>query len=249
MWTYARSQVRASNAASQLGGLWVVLNPILNAAVYYLIFGIILGTSRGIENFIAFLVIGVFVMNYTARSMTSGANAIMGNLNLIRALHFPRAILPMTVVLRELLEFFVAGAVMVLIVLVTGEPLSAEWLALPAIIAIQTLFNLGLCFTFARLTSQVRDVKNMLPFVTRTWTYLSGVMYSIDKFTDGAPPWAVFLLQINPAHVYIELMRDALMQTYDADPTLWFWGIGWALFASIGGFLYFWRGEETYGRA
>ena len=247
--TFARSQVRATTTGNQLGAVWLILTPLLNIAVYYLIFGVILQTSRGLENFIGFLAVGVFIMGFTTGSLNKGASAIVGNLSLVRALHFPRALLPLTVVLRELLEFLLASTVMIVILLVTGEPITVKWLLVPLLLLIQVTFNAGLAFMAARITSDVPDFVKFLPFVSRVWTYLSGVMYPISKFTEGAPPWAVALLEFNPGYAFLELYRSLLMTTWDADPRLWGLAAGWAVVTFVLGFWYFWRGEETYGHA
>ena len=77
--------------------LWQVLTPLINAAVYYVIFGVVLNTSRDVDNFIAYLCTGVFLFGFTQTVIQAGAQAITGNLGLIRALHFPRASLPIAV--------------------------------------------------------------------------------------------------------------------------------------------------------
>src|SRR5690606_29208701 len=93
--TYAMSRTVSKYSESALGQLWQVLTPLLNAAVYWLMFGIILGQSKNIEHYPAFLITGVMVFTFTQRTVTGGAKSISSNLSLIRALHFPRASLPL----------------------------------------------------------------------------------------------------------------------------------------------------------
>jgi teichoic acid transport system permease protein len=82
---YSRSQNK------YLGQLWSVLNPLILAAVYLLVSGVLPGTSGNIENLVAFLTVGVFTVGFTSSSLTAGAKSITGNISLVRALHFPRA--------------------------------------------------------------------------------------------------------------------------------------------------------------
>ena len=84
---------------ARLGQLWQVLTPLLNSAVYYLIFGVLFKANRGISNYTAHLVTGVFIFAFTERSIVVGSSAIRANITLIRALHFPRACLPLAYVL------------------------------------------------------------------------------------------------------------------------------------------------------
>lgn len=47
--TYATSRNVSKYSGSALGQLWQVITPLLNAAIYYVMFGLILGGSKGIE--------------------------------------------------------------------------------------------------------------------------------------------------------------------------------------------------------
>ncbi|MGH3587923.1 MAG: ABC transporter permease, partial [Pseudonocardia sp.] len=84
----------SKNQNNYLGQLWAVLNPILNATVYVLIFGLLLKTNRGVENVIAFITIGTFLFRFVEQSVHAGSRSIAQKTNLIRSLHFPRAVLP-----------------------------------------------------------------------------------------------------------------------------------------------------------
>lgn len=248
---FARSNLQADNSENRLGQLWQVLNPLLNAAVYYLVFGIIFESSKRIDHFLAFLVTGVFIFAFTQRTIQSGAKAITGNIGLVRALHFPRAMLPLATSLEELLRTGTSLVVLAVIVLATGEPLGWTWFQLPLVIVLQLVFSIGIAFVFARLTAAVRDVAQFLPFALRIWMYLSGVMYPIVTLTDKVAEshqWAATLLGVNPASVYIELARGALLA--DHPVALWYWyaAVAWAAVAFLLGFIFFWRGENSYGR-
>jgi teichoic acid transport system permease protein len=74
--SYATARTYAMYAGARLGSVWQVLAPLLNAAVYYLAFGVLLGTKNGIDNYVAFLLSGIFVFTYTQRSMTEGSRSL-----------------------------------------------------------------------------------------------------------------------------------------------------------------------------
>src|SRR4051812_46351442 len=82
--SYARARTYALYAGARLGSVWQILTPILNAGVYYLAFGVLLGAKNGVSNYAAFLLCGIFVFTYTQRSMTEGSRAISANMSLIR---------------------------------------------------------------------------------------------------------------------------------------------------------------------
>ena len=101
----SRSRISGANAVNTLGRLWMVLNPILDGGAYFLVFGVLLGTGRGIPNFIAYLIVGVFFFRYSSQAITAGSKAVSSNLTLVRAFRFPRATLVLATNLRALLEF------------------------------------------------------------------------------------------------------------------------------------------------
>jgi teichoic acid transport system permease protein len=248
---FARATVNAQYTTARLGQLWQIMTPLLNAAVYYLIFGLLLGTDRGIDNFIAFLVTGIFIFTFTQTSVLAGTKSISGHLGLVRALHFPRASLPIAVTLVQLQQLMMSMLVLFAIILMTGEVPTWSWLlALPALL-LQCVFNAGLAMIVARLGSRLTDLSQLMPFILRTWMYMSGVMYSINHFAAAAPYAVKFLLDVNPAAVYIDLMRFALIDSFTSSQLpshVWALALIWALLAGVGGFVYFWKAEEQYGR-
>ncbi len=209
---FATARNIAMYSEARLGQVWQILTPLLNAAVYFLIFGVILDTRRGVPNFIAFLVTGVFIFNFTQRSFIIASRVINDTRELIRALYFPRACLPLGYIVIELQQMLISMTVLIVIVLATGEPLTWYWpLVVPAI-ALQTLFNVGVGFMLARIGAGVEDVSQLIPFIVRTWMYVSGVMFFIPALTTlYLHEKLSYLMQINPAAVYIELVRNSLL--------------------------------------
>ena len=131
---FATARNVAMYTEARLGQLWQVLTPLLNAAVYYLIFGLILNTSRGVPNFLAFLITGIFIFNFTQRAFITTSRVMPDSLPLIRALPFPRGCLPIGYVLIELEQLVMSMLVLSVIVLASGEPLTWYWLlAIPVL--------------------------------------------------------------------------------------------------------------------
>ncbi|WP_372341467.1 ABC transporter permease [Streptomyces sp. CC224E] len=251
--SFSTAKLTAQYSQAKLGQVWQVLTPLLNAAVYYLIFGKLMGTSRGVPDYIPFLVTGVFVWTFTQSSVMAGTKAISGSLGLVRALHFPRASLPISYCLQQLQQLLFSMCALVVILLATGVPPAVSWLLAVPALTLQFTFNTGLALIMARLGSKTPDLAQLMPFLLRTWMYASGVMWSLTHLTAGrdVPAVVTTLLQINPAAVYIDLMRFALIDSFTAGqlpPHIWALAAGWALLAGVGGFIYFWKAEETYGR-
>jgi len=210
---YATARNVAMYTEAKLGQLWQVLTPLLNAGVYFLIFGLLLHINRGIPNYLAFLVTGVFVFNFTQRVFLTTSNVMRESLPLIRALQFPRASLPLAYVMVELQQMALSMAVLIVIVLITGEPVTWYWLLVIPALALQTIFNAGVGLLVARLGAQLNDFSQLLPFLMRTWLYASGVLYSISTLDLKNHPWVITVLELNPAALYITLVRNALLRT------------------------------------
>lgn len=250
---FSRAKLTAQYSQAKLGQLWQVATPLLNALVYYLIFGLILGTRKGMSQdvFIPFLVTGVFVFTFTQSSVMAGVRAISGNLGLVRALHFPRASLPVSFSLQQLQQLLYSMIVLIVVAVAFGSYPTLSWLLVVPALLLQFCFNTGLALVMARLGSKTPDLAQLMPFVMRTWMYASGVMFSITVMLQDKPQWIANVLQYNPAAIYMDLVRFALIDGYGAGNLpahVWAVATAWALVVGALGFVYFWKAEERYGR-
>jgi teichoic acid transport system permease protein len=211
---YATARNISMYTEAKLGQLWQVLTPLLNAFVYFLIFGLLFGAKRGVTNYPAFLLAGVFVFAFTERSIVTGSNVMRANLQLIRALYFPRASLPLAYVIVELQQMLVGMGVLAVIMLVTGESFSYYWLLAIPVILLQTMFNTGAALIVARLGGSIADVSELIPFFLRISRYFCGVMYLIITLPATLTTPMKQILSLNPAAVYISLIRVSFMSSY-----------------------------------
>jgi teichoic acid transport system permease protein len=288
--TYATSINRALYSGAKLGQVWQLLTPILNVAVYYFVFGFLLSTSRGVPDFILFLVVGVFLFNFLQTAMVFGSRSISDNLVLIRALHFPRASLPLAATVIQLQQLAFSMVIVFLVAVCTGQEPDWKWLLIFPVLFLQTIFNAGCAMLVARMGSVLTDTAQLLPFILRTWMYVSGVMYSIYSVTSAhhLPKFLLWILEYNPPAVFISVVRNCLMTVpspasanaaalatamkttprpsaaqiaangktlYDSyvgslsqPHHAWLAIIIWAVVVGFGGFVYFWKAEEQYGR-
>ncbi|NLY95594.1 MAG: ABC transporter permease [Myxococcales bacterium] len=253
--TLATSNAIAENQNSYLGQIWAVLTPLMNAFVYVLIFGLILKITRGQENGVGFIVVGTFMYRFFSESASGGAKSVQKNLNLVRALHFPRSLLPISTVMSNLASLVPAIFVMCVIVALSGflPPVTFggvdwEWLLIVPAVALLYVFNLGVAFILARVVERIPDLGNLLPFVLRVLLYASGVIFAIDRYIPNETLAAVMGYQ--PVAVYLNLARQALLNepNIPLDGTMWLFGLGWAVLAFVLGFIFFWRAEARYGR-
>jgi teichoic acid transport system permease protein len=243
----AKSKVIASSAENRLGLLWELLNPILLATVYYFAFGLLLGTHKDNPDFEGFLLCGVLSWYFINRSIRSGASAVTGNRNLVRSLHFPRIILPISVVLRQFFAFYSNFAVIIVVVLIKGEGFRWQWVMAPIDLILMAGFSSGAAMIAAWATSRWRDINDLLPFVLRMWMYFAGIFFDVHVRYKHAPHFIQVLAYYNPAACYLEIMRHSFLHTVPVDKLVYMWAVIWAIVFLIIGTLVFWRAEERYG--
>jgi teichoic acid transport system permease protein len=252
----ASASAYVANSNLYLGQLWTVVRPVLDAAVYVLVFGILLGTSRGLDNFVGFIVIGTFLYRAFSESISGAARSISKNMNLVRSLPFPRALLPVSSVTSQFVSLVPALGVMVAFVLLTPllpptHPqisISWRWLMLPVAVLFLALFSVGAGLIVARVAAFFPDVLNTLPFLLRLLMYGSGVIFSITHYVHN--PVLEQIMELQPVAVYLNLGRQSLLvePSIPWNWTLWLIGLGWAVLFLLVGTVYFWRAEARYGR-
>lgn len=248
MMTDARARVQSGNSRDKLGSAWLLLNPILNGLGYFFIFGFLLDGSRGIENFIGYLVIGVFLFQMSTRAIVAGAKTISTNQNMIQAFNFPRATLAVALNIREVIANIPVLIAMFLLVIVVppNENITWLWLLIIPAVLLQAMFNLGMGLLLAPIVARMNDLVHVISFLMRFWMFASCVMFSIDRY-DKLPVMRA-IVEANPLYILISIVRGSVL--YGEMPSWQNWAalIAWAFSALILGLVLFWKGEESYAR-
>ncbi len=241
-------ELRVSHQNTFLGNVWHLGNPLLSVAVYYLIFGTVLQVTRGVDNYILWLSIGVFAFGLTSRTFLGGATAIASNAGLMRSIRFPRALLPISVMISKVLTFGFELGVIAIVALLTGEGVSWRWLVLPAVVAVHSAFNLGGAFVTARLNDAYRDVQQIIPFVFRLLMYMTGVIFPVERFLTLDNAVISGIITHNPIAQLLNMYRWVFMGN-PIEPMHVVWTTLGCVGFLIVAFLYFRAAEWRYGRA
>jgi len=249
IYSLSRFRLEAEFSANRIGMGWIMLRPILNVAIYGLIFGVLLQTRRNVDSFIAFLVVGVMLFEFFQACFTAGAKSITSNQALVQSLSFPRLSLPLALVLQKLMQFIPTLTIVFVVAIANGSNPSTTWLLMIPLIALFTMFNLGLTFITARLTVHFRDLTQVLPFLSRMFFYTSGIFFSIeDRFSDL--PTLQRIADWQPIHEVLTLGRAIMLDgpQYDIPVEYWAYLSVWSVGILIVGTIFFWSAEERYGR-
>lgn len=244
--TLARYRMRSANERNRLGQLWVLLRPSFSALIYGLVFGFILAGSRP-PNFVPYVIIGVFMLEFYNSSMNGGAKSIISNTALVQSLPFPRMVLPLAKVLEEFFNFIPTLLLMAILVMIGGDLPNLQWLLMIPLVALFAILNTGVALVFARLTVHFRDLSQFTPFISRMIFYTSGVFFNPLTLVEGRPILKA-IFDWHPLFEVLSLGRGILMGAYEIHWNYWWHLSVWAFGMLIIGTIFFWRAEERYGR-
>jgi teichoic acid transport system permease protein len=184
----ATADLRGQRSSTVLGSLWSLLDPLFQAAIYYLVYTIIRSGSRP-QDFLNVLIGGIFLFQFSIAGLTEGGISIRQGKHLMLNSAFPRALLPITAVYRGLLRILPAIPVYAVFHVLLGAPTGWGILLLPLLFALQVVFTTGLALLTSTLVVFFRDATNVINYVTRILFFASPVIYPVDVIPPEIRPW------------------------------------------------------------
>lgn len=241
----SRATMRSANTGTVLGQLWLVLNPLLLAGVYYLLVTIIRGQHD--PGFFTHLTLGLFAFTMVSSAVTSGATSVTGSGKLLINTAFPRLLIPLSAARTAFVRFLPTipvyfGFHLLLLTRQWG------WTMLLGVyfLATMVVFATGLAAFFAALQVYFRDTSSFLPFVMRLWLYLSPVLWLPETIFGHFPRWMLTLIQVNPMYSMIGGYAEVMQELRVPAPYIWVSAAAWALAAALVGFLFFISREREF---
>ena len=240
----SRTNIRGAHTNTFFGQVWLVLNPLLLALVYYLLVDIIAGgsTKVGAAERFAHMCGGLFAFYYFSGAMTTAAASVVGGGKLLMNMSFPRMLLPLSAVRTAFFRFIPTLVVYLIIHLAMKQPLRWQMLLAPAFLAMLTLFAAGMGMIFAALQVYFRDTTSFLPYFVRIWLYLSPVLW----FAEQAPAKLKGFIQYNPLYSLIGGWTDLLVRGDIPNIKMWFGAAFFAVVAFVVGALFFMSREREF---
>lgn len=208
----ARTNLRAQHFNTVFGQLWLVINPVLLAGVYFVLVDILRSGSRG-DEFFALLMAGLFAYYFLQQSLQQGVRSVTSGGRLILNTAFPRALLPISSVVTAFMRFVPTFLIYVPVHLITGLPVGPELLWLVPIMLILVVFASGMTMLVAAGQVYFRDIKNFLPYATRVWLYATPILYYAREVPDRYD----WMLSVNPLAPIITSW-SAVIDTGSAPP-------------------------------
>jgi teichoic acid transport system permease protein len=220
----ARTNLREQHFNTVFGQLWLVINPLLLAGVYFILVDILRAGSRG-DEFFAHLMAGLFAYYFFQQSLQQGVRSVVSGGRLILNTAFPRALLPISSVITAFLRFLPTLAIYVPVHLITGQPVGPELLWLIPIALILAVFTAGMTMLVAAGQVYFRDLKSFLPYATRVWLYATPILYYAREVPDRYD----WILAVNPLGSIITAWSTVIDQGRAPALDDMLLGLGWAI--------------------
>jgi ABC-2 type transport system permease protein len=213
---------------SVLGFMWSLLSPLVMIAVYTFAFSYVIRTA--VDGFVFFLLLGLLSWNFFAQSASMSTGAIIDSGSMMKSVSFPRAILPIAVVIFNLTQYLLTAMVYLPVMLIAhGVVPSWPMLLYPVFLALQVLFTIGVALLLAAGTAFFRDVKHLLDIGLAALFWMTPILYSMSQ----VPEKLRLPLLLSPLSPFIVAYQQIFF--YQQWPQVTLWAIGLAY--SIGVFL------------
>ena len=237
---YSRSELREQHFDSVFGQLWLVLNPLLLSAVYFLLIVIIGGSSDSIRY--AHLTATLFLFYLVANSLTGGVKSITAGQRLILNTAFPRIMLPISAVVIAIFKFLPTLFIFIVIRTLVGLPFSWQMLWAFPVLLIGMLLALGLAITISCINVYFRDISSFLPYLTRTLLYLSPILYE----ASALKPELLAIEVVNPLFPLLDSWSRAIVHGQAPHTSSLLAALAWAVGILLIGTYFFLSREREF---
>lgn len=237
----SRTKLRAQHFNTAFGQLWLLLNPLLLAGVYFVLVDILRQGSRGSE-FFAHLMAGIFAYYFVSGAIREGVKSVTSGGRLILNTAFPRLLLPLAAVVTAFKRFLPTILIYAPVHFATGLPIGIHLLWVFPIVALMTVLAAGLTMAAAATQVYFRDLASFLPYLLRVWLYVSPVLY----YADEVPSRYRFLLDANPLGQILVAWSDVLVKGGSPSWQSVAVATAWAAGVFVAGALFFMSREREF---
>jgi teichoic acid transport system permease protein len=237
----SRTNLRVQHFNTAFGQLWLVLNPLLLAGVYFILVDILRSGQRP-EGYFAHLVVGIFAYYFISQSLQHGIRSVVSGGRLILNTAFPRALLPLSSVLNAFLRFLPTVIIYIPIHIAADRPFTVHMLWAIPLVGLMILIAAGLTMLVAAGQVYFRDLRNFLPYMTRVWLYATPILY----FAYEVPERYEFLITLNPIGRLFTAWSDVIVLGVAPQASDLAIATAWALAIFAAGTLFFMSREREF---
>lgn len=208
LWSWVLRIIRARYQQSVLGWLWAIIQPAATVVVFTVIFTYFVPIDTGEIPYPIFSYVAVIPWTFLAASLSDMTTSIVGNMNLVTKIYFPREALTVAALLSRLMDLGISVALLVILILIYQVPIfPLGWLFLPLILLIQIALILGCGLLAAAMNVFYRDVGSILPLGIQLWFYASPIIYPVTMVPEQLRPFYF----LNPMAGILEAYRAVLL--------------------------------------
>jgi lipopolysaccharide transport system permease protein len=215
-WQFTVRAVEMKHRGSTLGFIWAVLNPLLMAALYVVVFGLVfkgrfhvVPDETGVDYALG-VFLGLVLFHLVSETLGAAPHFIVGQPNLVKKVVFPLEVLPLAQLGAFWFHALISLALFLLAAFTLGHGVSLVGLLwLPLILLPHLLLTLGLGWFLAALGVFFRDIVQVTPLAAQILLWSSAIFFSPTVF--GQQPWAWSILKWNPVLQTLDLARHALL--------------------------------------
>lgn len=208
-----KKDLRGRYKGSILGFLWTFINPLMQLAVYTIVFSVIM--RAGIDKFYIFLFVALVPWIFFSSAITGGSMSILNQNDMVKKIYFPRQILPIAYVTSSFVNMMFCFVIIFVALIFSGIGINFKALLyLPIIMLIEYVLALGIALLTSALTVYFRDLEHILGIMTMAWMYLTPIMYPVEM----VPEQFLTIFNANPMTPVIIAYRDILY--YSREPHL-----------------------------
>jgi teichoic acid transport system permease protein len=237
----ARTKLQAQHYGTVFGMTWLIINPVLLAAVYFVLVDILRSGERP-PGFFAHLLGSIFVYTLVADSIRMSSRSVVGGGKLILNTAFPRTLLPLAAVLTSVMRFLPTLVIYAIAHVASGLPnnLNLLW-SIPVLLELVG-FAVGASVLVAALQVYFRDLNNFLPYMLRVWLYVSPILWVAAEVPHGYK----WLLYVNPLGSMLTAWSESLNQGIMPGGTWLLLGAAWAIGFLVVGAIFFISREREF---
>jgi lipopolysaccharide transport system permease protein len=225
-----------------LGAAWAIIQPFFTMVVFSIFFGKLARVPSDGLPYPIFAYAALVPWTFFANGLNQASNSLVGSANLIKKVYFPRLVVPISSVISGVVDFMLAFAVLLGMMLFYGILPTVNILWLPLFVLLTFVTALGVGFWLSALNVQFRDVRYTVPFLTQFWLFATPIAYPSSLLSE---PWRT-LYGINPMVGVVEGFRWALLGTDTAPGAIILISSLMALALLVGGAFYFRRLERSF---
>lgn len=199
-----------------LGITWVILQPLVAALIFSVLFGRFAKLPSDGHPYLLFVFSGVVVWNYFAAVLQRAGNSLITDSRLITKVYFPRLAIPLASTLSALIDLAVSLVVLALFMVYFGAAPTWRIVYLPLFIGFAAVTATGVSLWLSALNVKYRDFVHAMPFLLQVWMFASPVAYAAALVPEQ---WRL-LYSINPAVAFIEGARWSILGTSSIKPEM-----------------------------